>query len=112
MNDSAENFRYYKGLKKQKKESSQKITNVCMMMTKNEVKEMEVKGFVTSAKEILLRVDKYTDQDSTSIVFCPQPFFEGYSTELMLSKKQIAQYKILAYRRIYHDLYKKDLIDY
>lgn len=112
MNDSAENFRYYRSLQKQAEESTQKITNVCVMMTKNEVKEMEGKGFVISAKEILLRVDKDNDQDSTSIVFCSQPFFEGYSTELILTKAQIAKYKIFVYRRLYYDLYKKDLVDY
>lgn len=105
--DSLNDFQYYKQLKKILNDTATQTKHVCIMMTK---REMEILDSSTIyPKEILLRMTSNADSDSSGIVFCFQPFLEGYSKNSLISRKQVAMYKTLRYEQLYYDLYKKEL---
>lgn len=108
-NDSKGDFGYFKSLQKETLESYQGKQNVCIMMTKQELEKNFSDISNIPSKDILLNVTLDTEQDSANIIFCSQPFFEEYSTSLLLTKRQIAKYKLFVYKQIYREIYKTDL---
>lgn len=103
--DSTNDFQYYKQLQQMLNDTAVQIKKVCIMMTKQ---EMEILGLPTIyPKEILLRMTSDAGSESSGIVFCFQPFLDGYSEKELVSRKQIAIYKIHRYEQLYYDLFKK-----
>lgn len=102
--DSANDFQYYKQLQQRLNDTTVQIRNVCIMMTMHEI---EILASLIYPKEILLRMTSDVDSDSSGIVFCFQPFLEGYSEKELVSRKQITNYKIHQYEQLYYELFKK-----
>lgn len=106
--DTEMGFQYYKRLQSELNDTILQKRYVCILITKQEM--MMIEEAIDCAKEVLLRSVDDSGSDSSSTVFCFQPFFSGYSKDLLMSKKQIAMYKLLRYRRLYYDLYGKENI--
>lgn len=107
-NDSKGDFGYFKILQKKTIESYQGKRKVCIMMTQQELEKNFHDISNIPSKEMLLSVTLDSEQDSANIIFCSQPFFEKYSTSLLLTKRQIAKYKLYIYRQMYYEIYKTD----
>lgn len=106
-NDSINDFQNYKQLQEILNDTATQTKYVCIMMTMREIEILD--SSTIYPKEILLRMTSNADSDSSGIVFCFQPFFEGYSKNSLMSKKQVALFKTLQYEQLYYDLYKKEL---
>lgn len=109
--DSANGFQYYKQLLSSLDDTATRLKNVCILMTNQEKERIIHTEPFFSTKEILLRMTSEADSDSLNVVFCFQPFLNGYSKELLWTKEKIAMLKIIRYRQLYYDLFKKDLFE-
>lgn len=106
--DSVRNYEYYKSLQKQIYDTSEYLKNICIVMTQYEIEQYILNSDPLYPKQILLSIHDDETLDSENVLFCDKPFFEEYSTEILLSKSQIAQYRLYKYLYFYYQIFKKD----
>lgn len=110
VDDSVRNYEYYKCLRKQMYDTSECLKNICIVVTKNEIEKHILNSEGLHPNQILLSIHDDETIDSGNILFCDKPFFEGYSTEILLSESQITRFRLNKYRYLYSQIFKKEFL--
>lgn len=114
INDTLNDYHLFKYYREQMSDTSEYMKKICIAMTRHELER-----YVTESLHPLgpiLVISEEETENSSAIEFCPRPFFEKYSVEMLLDKEKVARYKLSRYLDFYHKMFQKDFpwesIDY
>ncbi len=105
--DTSDNYRLFNYYRDKIIDTTTYIKKICVAMIRYEY-ERYIGDSIRPLEPILLRIDEREIIGSSNIEFCSQPFFEGYSTDELVSKKELYQYQLSRYLQFYHQLFPKE----
>ena len=111
--DATENFDYFKRLKQKLSDTSGFTRKFCVLMTKDELFFLTGEYNLAHGSKILLRCGECDTDDIlvNGYIYSNQPFLINYNVADLLSSRQVVDYTIMLYRKIYYDLYGGELPD-